>query len=89
VRARGAEDFARAGDLIVALRPGHYFDNDGTGSQHGSPYRDDTEIPMVVAAPGVAAGHTDVPVRITQVARTVAGFLGFPMDSAAPALPLR
>jgi hypothetical protein len=30
----------------------------------------------------------DVPVRIKQVARAVAGFLGFSMDSAAPALPL-
>jgi predicted AlkP superfamily pyrophosphatase or phosphodiesterase len=89
VRARNAEDCARAGDLVVTLRPGHYFDNHGTGSQHGSPYRDDLEIPLVVAAPGVAAGHTDVAVSITQVARTIARFLGFSMDSAAPALPLQ
>jgi len=89
VRARSAEDCARAGDLIVALQPGHYFDNDGTGSQHGSPYRDDLEVPMVVSAPGVPGGHTDIPVYITQVAGTIAGFLAFPMDSAAPALPLR
>ena len=87
VRAHGAEDAARAGDLIVVLRPGHYFDNSGVGSQHGSPYRDDTEIPIVVAAPGVAGGHTDAPVRITQVAGTIARFLGFPMESAEPALP--
>jgi predicted AlkP superfamily pyrophosphatase or phosphodiesterase len=89
VRARSSEDCARAGDLIVVLRVGHYFDNSGAGSQHGSPYHDDLEIPMVVSAPGVEGGHTDVPVRITQVAGTIAGYLGFPMDSAAPSLPLR
>lgn len=89
VHARSAEDCARAGDLIVVLQPGHYFDNPGTGSHHGSAYRDDLEIPMVVSAPGVSGGHTEVPVRITQVARTVAEFLGFAMDSADPALPLK
>jgi hypothetical protein len=89
VRVRNEGDCARAGDLIVVLQPGHYFDNPGAGSQHGSPYSDDLEIPLVVSAPGVSGGHTNVPAHITQVARTIADFLGFPMEFAAPALPLR
>jgi len=88
VRVHSPEDAARSGDLIVVLRLGHYFDNKGIGSQHGSPYADDTGIPLALAAPGVASGHTDMPVRITQVARTIASYLGFPMESAEPALPL-
>jgi hypothetical protein len=89
VRVHGAGDAARSGDLIVVLRPGHYFDNPGAGSHHGSPYRDDTEIPLAVAAPGVAGGHTQVPVRITQVAGTIARYLDFRMETAEAALPLR
>jgi hypothetical protein len=39
--------------------------------------------------PGGAAGHVDDAVSITQVARTVAAYLGFRMDSADEALPVR
>ena len=89
VRVRGPEDSPRAGDLIVTLLPGHYFGNTGVGSDHGSVYSGDLNVPLLVAMPGGAGGHVDDAVSITQVARTIAGYLGFPMDSADEALPVR
>jgi hypothetical protein len=46
-------------------------------------------VPLVVARPGGASGHVDDAVSITQVAGTIAGYLGFRMDSADQALPMR
>jgi predicted AlkP superfamily pyrophosphatase or phosphodiesterase len=89
VRVRSAEDSPRSGDLIVTLKPGHYFGNTGVGSDHGSVYSGDLNVPLVVAMPGGTAGHVDEAVSITQVAGTVAGYLGFRMDSADEALPVR
>ena len=89
VRVRGAEDSPRAGDLILTLLPGHYFGNTGVGSDHGSVYSGDLNVPLLVTMPGGAAGHTADAVSITQVARTIAGYLGFPMDTADQALPVR
>ena len=89
VRVRSAEDSPRSGDLIVTLKPGHYFGNTGTGSDHGSVYSGDLNVPLVVAMPGGAAGHVDDAVSITQVAGTIAGYLGFRMDFADEALPVR
>lgn len=88
VKARGAEDSPRAGDLIVTLQRGHYFGNTGIGSQHGSVYSEDLSIPLLVSMPRVPGGHVSEPVSHTQIARTIAEFLGFPMDSADPALPI-
>ena len=89
VRVRGPGDSPRAGDLIVTLKPGHYFGNTGKGSDHGSVYSGDLNVPLLVAMPGGAAGHVDDAVSITQVAGTIAGYLGFRMDSADEALPVR
>ena len=89
VRVRGAGDSPRAGDLIVTLQPGHYFGNTGVGSDHGSVYSGDLNVPLLVAMPGGAGGHVDDAVSITQVAGTIAGYLGFRMDSADEALPVR
>jgi predicted AlkP superfamily pyrophosphatase or phosphodiesterase len=89
VRVRGAGDSPRDGDLIVTLQPGHYFGNTGVGSDHGSVYSGDLNVPLLVAMPGSAGGHTTDPVSITQIAGTIAGYLGFPMDSADEALPVR
>jgi len=89
VRVRGAGDSPRDGDLILTLQPGHYFGNTGVGSDHGSVYSGDVNVPLLVAMPGGAGGHMDDPVSITQVAGTIAGYLGFRMDSADAPLPVR
>ena len=87
VRPRLANESSRGGDLVVTLRPGHYFGK-SSGSHHGAPTQADLNVPMVVAMPGVAGGHPEDAVSVTQVARTIADFVGFPMEGAAPPLPL-
>jgi predicted AlkP superfamily pyrophosphatase or phosphodiesterase len=88
VLVRRAEDSPRSGDLVVTLQSGHYFGNSGTGSHHGGVFSGDLIVPLLLAGPGIGAGHLAVPVSITQVARTVAEYLGFAMDSADDALPI-
>ena len=89
VRVRGPDDSPRDGDLIVALQPVHYFPSTaGIGSNHGSVYTADLNVPLLVAMPGGAGGHAADAVSITQVAGTVAGYLGFRMDSADAPLPV-
>lgn len=88
VRPRAAADPERAGDLIVLLRAGHYFGNTGRGSEHGAPTAADLDVPLLVASPGIAGGHVSGAVSVTQIARTIADFVGFPMDTADPPLPV-
>lgn len=89
VRPTGSEDPSRSGDLIVTLRPGHYFGNTGVGSHHGAASDADRNVPLLVAMPHLSGGHIDTPVSITQIARTIADWVGFPMETADPPLPLR
>ena len=88
VGPRAATDSPRSGDLTIILRPDHYFGNTGVGSHHGSIYADDLSVPLLMAMPGAPAGHVSKSVSNTQVARTIADYIGFAMDSAAPALPV-
>ena len=90
VRVRGPGDSPRDGDLILALQPLHYFPSPTSiGSNHGSVYGADLNVPLLVTVPGGAAGHRADAVSITQVAGTIAGYLGFPMASADAPLPVR
>lgn len=88
VRARGDDDSPRSGDLILWLKPGHYFGNVGVGSHHGSMYETDLAVPLILAQSGLRAGHRAEPVSTTQIVRTIAEHLGFPVEAADPALPL-
>ena len=89
VRKRTAEESPRMGDVIITLREGHYFGNPATGSYPGSASPSDVGVPLVVAIPSVAQRRVNEPVSTTQIARTIADYLGFPMPTADPALPLR
>jgi len=89
IRARTPDDPQRSGDLIVTLREGHYFGNPGIGSHHGGIQAGDLGVPLVVASPGAPPAHVAVAVSITQIARTIADYLGFPMESADPPLPVK
>lgn len=86
VRPHSSEDPARAGDLIVTLRRGRYAGKN-SGAQHGSAYPEDLSVPLLVAGPGIVSGHSKEPVGITRIARTVADFVGFRMETADPPLP--
>jgi predicted AlkP superfamily pyrophosphatase or phosphodiesterase len=89
VTRRDPAQSPRAGELTVTLRPGHYFGNPGHGSQHGGVADEDRAVPLVVAMPGVAGARSNAEVSITQIARTIAEFVGFDMTEASAPLPVQ
>lgn len=87
-RSRDEKDSPRSGDIVVMLQPNHYFGNLGVGSHHGSIHEPDLSIPLILAQGGMPAGRRAQRVQSTQIVRTVAEYLGFPVEAADPALPL-
>jgi predicted AlkP superfamily pyrophosphatase or phosphodiesterase len=56
---------------------------------HGSPYADDTQVPMLLWGPRwVRAGRVDTPVAVVDLAPTLARVLGLPPPSASEGKPL-
>jgi hypothetical protein len=82
----------RSGDVLFALRPYHL--QSSSGASHGSPWRYDTHIPLMVlgfALDGqatVPAGRFDDPVRPAQLAPTIARQLNIPEPAACDEQPL-
>lgn len=69
----------RSGDIYVVFEP-HWFvaDFDGltvTGS-HGSPWRYDTNVPIIWMGPGVPQGRIGRRVETVDVAPTISAYLG-------------
>ena len=88
LRLRSPEDSPRAGDILVTLKPDHYFGNHGAGSHHGSIWVPDLAVPLILAQGGLRAGHFAERVRNTQVARSIADYLGFSIEGADAGLPV-
>ena len=76
----------RSGDIYVVFEP-HWFvaEFDGlsvTGS-HGSPWRYDSNVPIIWMGPGVPAGRIERRVETVDVALTIAAYLGVRQPSGA------
>jgi arylsulfatase A-like enzyme len=64
------------GWLVAAVpRPGHPWTT-GTGANHGAPWDADALVPIVVAAPGVPHRIVRRPVRVVDLAPTLAALVG-------------
>jgi hypothetical protein len=83
-----AIDPAQSGELFVAAVPGSLITDYTTGTHHDAPFEDNTNVPIIVMAPGLElAGKTGAG-TLLQVAPTVAALLGIPPPSHAMAKPL-
>lgn len=76
----------RMGDVILILKQGHYVGNNGHGSNHGSIFPGDLNVPLLLGQAGVVPLHSAAPVSTTQIAATIARYLGIPSDGLSPAL---
>lgn len=89
----------RSGDIFLVPRPHNFLLGEwdlttlGTrtpilGSSHPNPWDYLTEVPIVLAGPGIGAGESDQPVDIADFAPTYAGLLHMdPLDSDGETLP--
>lgn len=66
----------RVADVLLRLREHYLATNRPTFTSHGSPYRYDTHIPLIVLGPGVTPGRRDEHVRSVDLAPTLAALLG-------------
>ena len=66
----------RAPDVTVKLREYQLLRDVATGTDHGSPYRYDTHVPIIFFGAGVAAGRHTGRVSTADIAPTLANILG-------------
>ncbi|HEY2933921.1 MAG TPA: alkaline phosphatase family protein [Acidobacteriota bacterium] len=73
---RNAFNEARSGDVIIQFRENYIPSTGTTGTTHGSPYRYDSWVPLVLFKR--ATGHKTIPeeVHTTDIAPTLAELLG-------------
>ena len=58
------------------------------GTTHGSPYRYDRWVPLILMGPGIEAGTVDSLVRPLDLAPTLAGLAGIPFPDDLDGRPL-
>lgn len=66
---------SRSGDLYILTRPGYIFSSEPNGTNHGSPYRYDTQVPLMIMGPGIKAGKYSQECSPADIAPTVAAIL--------------
>ena len=71
----------RSGDVLIIPRAFHVWDPESVGTDHGTPYAYDTQIPVVIAGHGVKAASYAQEISLADVAPTVATL----MEIGAPA----
>ena len=87
---RKSYDPTRAAQLQIVLKPGWIFSYRAGGSTHGSPYDDDTHVPLLFWGPGyVGQGEVKTRVEVADLAPTLAGIAGLPAPAQAQGRDLK
>jgi len=84
-------DEERGGDFEVQPEPTCLFTSYPTGTNHGSPYLYDRQVPLVFTGPGIERGRVAETVATVDLAPTLAAHLGIPAPEGLDGrvLPLR
>ncbi len=89
MRIRRNHHASRSGDIYVAPEPYWFFSEKGAViGMHGSPWRYDTHVPIILAGPGIASARVHRRVHPVDVAPTIAAFLGVSPPAGAVGAPL-
>jgi predicted AlkP superfamily pyrophosphatase or phosphodiesterase len=81
----------RSGDIYLVFDPQRFindFDGLVVASTHGSPWRYDTYVPIMVAGPGITAQKIDRKIHTVDLAPTLSLLLGVNPPSGATGAPL-
>ena len=82
----------RSGDIYLVFEPNRFindFDGLTVASTHGSPWRYDTYVPIMLAGPGIPPQNVHRKVHTVDIALTLALLLGIKPPSGAQGAPLR
>ncbi len=66
---------SRSGDLYITPRPGYIFSSELNGTGHGSPYRYDSQVPLIIMGPGVKSGRYTQDCSPADIAPTISALL--------------
>lgn len=81
---RKSYDPTRAAQLQLVLKPNWIASYRPSGSSHGSPYRNDTHVPLLFWGPGyVGQGEVKTRVEMADLAPTLAAIAGLPAPAQA------
>ena len=79
----------RSGDLMLVYEPGWMESfGDGRGVTSGSPYRYDTDVPLIFYGPRIRPGVRDRPVDPRNIAPTLAAILNIAAPSLSSGRPM-
>ncbi|MBT1705027.1 alkaline phosphatase PafA [Chryseosolibacter indicus] len=78
----------RSGDLIIVLEPGWYSSSRIQGTTHGSPYRYDTNVPVMFYGAGIKKGFSVKYHPITDIAPTVSVLLNIKFPNGSTGQPI-
>ena len=65
----------RSGDVLMVSRQYHVLEFEPSGTSHGTPWTYDSEVPFIVFGKGVKPGVNVAPIRVIDVAPTVAALM--------------
>jgi predicted AlkP superfamily pyrophosphatase or phosphodiesterase len=80
----------RSGDIYVIQEPYWFlFDKGPIAAMHGSPWRYDTHVPIIIMGPSIQPKRVHRPVHPVDVAPTMAALLGMTPPGSAQGSPLK
>jgi predicted AlkP superfamily pyrophosphatase or phosphodiesterase len=77
----------RSGDVLFVMKPFHVMSAEAAGTNHGTPYSYDTNVPVVFAGKGVRPGLYARQISTTDVAPTTAALMELSMPASAEGQP--
>ena len=66
---------SRSGDVYITPRNGYIFSSEPTGTSHGSPYRYDAQVPLILMGPTIRSGRYAQDSTPADIAATVSAIL--------------
>ena len=75
------------GDVMFFFEPGDYVGG-GVGTGHGTPWKYDTHVPLLLRGPGITRGHYARGVATADIAPTLSTILGIEYPSGCVGHPL-
>lgn len=77
-----------SGNLVLVDNPG-WYNGGGTGTGHGTPWKYDSHVPLIMRGPGISAGRYSRNVGVPDLAATLSQILGIEYPTGCIGVPLR